>query len=128
MRNKILIIEDDKVLRESLSEYLKDNNYDVITSDDGNQGLLLAASSNPEIILLDLNLPGIYGLTIMEKIREEMGQWGKKAKIIILTNQNTDDTILASVDKYHPSFYLMKSNIIPSQILSKIEELIKEWN
>lgn len=68
---KILLIEDDAVLCETLTYNLQREGYDTITADDGLQGLALARTAHPDLILLDLMLPGLDGFSICRIVRRE---------------------------------------------------------
>ena len=70
MMNKVLIIEDDPAIQLGLRELFKNENYEVSVSGDGGEGLTKALKENPDIILLDINLPVIGGLDICRKLRE----------------------------------------------------------
>ena len=70
MTKKALIIEDDKSVSQLIRLYLSDSGYDVIEFNDGIKGQDYALSNNLDIILLDLNLPGIDGIKICKNIRK----------------------------------------------------------
>ena len=69
--NKILIIEDDPAILLGLEELFKTENYKVLTSEDGAEGLQIAISQRPDLILLDINLPSLSGFDICRKLREQ---------------------------------------------------------
>lgn len=70
MATKILLIEDHADLRENISEILDLYGYKVATAADGLQGLATAVSFMPQIIVSDLNMPGLNGIELLEKLRE----------------------------------------------------------
>lgn len=72
MAGKILIIEDEKELGEILGEYLKVEGYEPILAGDGQKGLSMLAQQHPDLVLLDIMLPGMDGMTVCKKIRETM--------------------------------------------------------
>ena len=78
---RILIIEDEKSLADILSHRLKKEKYIVDISLDGEDGLYKALMDTYDLIILDIMLPGINGIEILKKIKEE----GIKSKIIMLT-------------------------------------------
>lgn len=84
--HKILIIEDEANIRELISYNLISNNYKVLEAEDGLQGLETAIKEKPDLILLDLMLPGMNGLDICKDLRNR----GSKIPIIILTAKNED--------------------------------------
>ena len=71
MTQKILIIEDDKSVQQLIRMYLVNDGFEVIFSMDGKEGLDKALNDNPDLILLDLNLPKIDGIEICKKVRTD---------------------------------------------------------
>ena len=72
MADKILIVEDELALQETLAYNLKRQGYEVNTAGDGNEALKLAREQHPDLILLDVMLPGIDGFEICRILRQEM--------------------------------------------------------
>ncbi|MCP4220832.1 MAG: response regulator [bacterium] len=66
----VLVVEDEKAIRESMRDLLRDLEYDVLDSDDGQKGFEIFESSKPDIILLDIRLPGMNGLDFLGKVKE----------------------------------------------------------
>lgn len=83
---RILIVEDDKALVIALTEALKGENFDVISADDGNRGYDLAKKEKIDLVLLDLILPGMNGLDVCRKLREEQVQ----TPILMLTSKKEE--------------------------------------
>ena len=99
MENKetlILIIEDDKDIVEMLSFHLKKNNYTILYSYNGEDGLTKARENNPDLILLDLMLPGIHGLDVCRIIKSD--QKTKNIPIIMLTAMGQEDDIVKGLE------------------------------
>ena len=65
----ILIVEDDKAVKNLISTALEMDDYTFSTAENGTQAILAAASGKPDILLLDLGLPDIDGVQVIEKIR-----------------------------------------------------------
>ncbi|MDP3792738.1 MAG: response regulator [bacterium] len=80
----ILIIEDEDPIRWALKENLGKEGLNVIEAKNGQEGLELALKEHPDLILLDLVLPKVYGLDMLKKLRED--EWGQKALVIVLTS------------------------------------------
>ena len=89
--NKILIIEDDHSLRSFMRVLLSAQNYIVIEANDGRQGITQALSNQPDIIILDLGLPDMDGLTIIEQIREHVSARDKENDKITALDNGADD-------------------------------------
>lgn len=83
---KILIIEDEPNIRELVLYNLNQNGYEGLTAEDGLQGLAMARSEKPDLILLDIMLPGKNGYDICRELRAE----GNKTPIIMLTAKNEE--------------------------------------
>lgn len=122
MKKILLLIEDDLVLLRMYQDLLQEHGYEVHTALNGEDGLEKARKERPDLILLDLRMPKMDGLTAMHKIRED--EWGKTANIIILTNLDLNDERLDAVKKDHPESYLIKSDLTPENLLEKISEVL----
>lgn len=70
MRKKILVVDDEKNIRLLLKEELVDEGYDVIEAESGAEALDLIKSEKPDLVTLDIKMPGEDGLSILRKIRE----------------------------------------------------------
>jgi len=121
-KTKILIVEDEAVISKVYAEELRDQGFLVITAVNGRDGLELAISEKPDLILLDILMPVMNGLTMMGKLRET-GLYGKSVPIILLTNlSSNEDKIIASLVKNEPAYYLVKSDWDLSAVVEKINE------
>lgn len=78
---KVLVVEDNANLAFGLTRSLESEGYDVEAAEDGIRGLELARSGNPDLVVLDLMLPGMDGYSILKKLRSE----GKDVPVLILT-------------------------------------------
>jgi CheY-like chemotaxis protein len=120
---KILIVEDEKPMLDAVSDTLKQNAFSVLTADNGKDGLDLALKEHPNLLLLDIFMPKMDGLTMLETLRND--PWGHDVPVIILTNLNPDaDQTIKSILEHKPAFYLIKSNVTLEQIVSKIKEVL----
>ena len=71
MGNMVLIIDDDEKLRRLLKEYLEDNGHRVLTLADGSGAMKTIQGESPEIVILDIMLPGMDGLEVLKEIRRD---------------------------------------------------------
>ncbi|MDD2734708.1 MAG: sigma-54 dependent transcriptional regulator [Desulfuromonadaceae bacterium] len=69
-QNKILVVDDEHLIRWSLEQNLKKQGYDVVTAGTGEDALRLVREEQPDLVLLDIQLPGISGIDVLEKIKE----------------------------------------------------------
>lgn len=120
---KILLVEDDQTLRETCRTKFIHHGFDVLVAAEGEKGLRLALENHPDLIILDITLPDLDGLTVMEKLRES--DWGKTARIMLLTNREPDDEILKVILKNNPSYYLVKANTSIDEVFDKANDILK---
>ena len=85
---KILVIDDEPVVRKLLSILLSQNGYDVVLAENGWKGLELYRQEHPDAILLDLRMPGLDGVTVLEQIRSV----DLKQRVIVLTGDSNPET------------------------------------
>ena len=121
MAKKVLLIEDDLDIQRIYSSKLSSLGYEVVLSVDAQQGLHLAKTSNPSIILLDIMLPGkMNGFELLEQLKksEEL----KIIPVIVLTNLDTEKQQALQVGAED---YLIKANTDLNQIVEKVKKLSK---
>jgi DNA-binding response OmpR family regulator len=122
---KILVIEeveDDTSLRSVLRTKFIKEGFNVLEAGDGEEGLAIALHEHPNLIVLDILMPKMDGITMMEKLRH-VNEWGKKVPIILLTNVSADDErINKAVTENEPAYYLVKANYTISDLVEKIKE------
>ncbi len=118
---KILIVEDEELMLKTLVERFNKEGYQVLAAPDGEIGLKMALDEQPDIILLDIVLPKVDGMTLMRRVRET-NLWGKEVPIILLTNLNADDNITEAVTKEKPAYYLVKTDWTMDKIVEKVKE------
>ena len=121
---KVLVIEeveDDNSLRKVMHEKLSLEGFEVLEAKDGEEGLAIALEKHPDLILLDIVMPKMDGVTMMKKLRKE-SEWGKQVPIILLTNLSKDDNeLIEAVTENEPSFFLVKSDHTMREIIEKIK-------
>jgi len=119
---RILIIEDElayvRLLRDSL-----ERDYEVLDAQDGKAGLAIAKKEKPDLILLDIRMPIMDGMTVLKELRED--PYGKTAKVILLTNLEANNQIVAQVTQDLPVYYFIKSDVKLSDLLIKIDEVLQ---
>ncbi len=120
---KILIVEDDDPQRKVLRINFLQKGFSVLEAVDGLEGLKIALQEHPDVILLDIRMPKMDGITMMHELRKD--PWGENATIIILTNYDTNDTQLLQITTDKPSYYLLKASSSLEHIFEKIQEALK---
>ena len=119
---KVLVVEDEPAFQKLIGDQLKRDGYDVMLAGDGKKGLDEALKNHPNLILLDLKLPVMDGLVVLENLRKD--EWGKGAKVIVLTNLEPDKEILSKILSFKPELYLIKSNVKLSELRQKVLNIL----
>ena len=121
-KKKILIIEDEMSQRKALVDKFTRESFQVLEARDGEEGLRVALKEQPNIILLDIIMPKMDGMTMMKKLRQE-NEWGKSVPVILLTNLSSDDDkIMKGITADEPAYYLVKSNWTINDVVEKVKE------
>ena len=117
MAKKILLIEDDPDIQKMYSDKLTFEGYKVLSSMDGQEGLLLARTEKPDLILLDIMLPrGMNGFDVLEELRKDDDL--KDTPVIVLTNLDTEEEV---AEKVGATDYLVKANTELPDLVKKIQ-------
>ena len=88
MKKSILIIDDEKWIQSSLKEILEDEGFEVFVASDGYEGLKIADEELPDLVLLDIWMPGIDGIEVLSKLRENLPQ----IQVIMISGHGTVET------------------------------------
>ena len=121
--NKILITEDEESMLRALTDTFKSAKFDVFGAEDGEKGLEVAFREHPDVILIDILMPKMDGVTMLKKIRED--EWGKNVPAIILTNLSDMEKIAEAVED-RVCNYLVKTEWSLEDIVKKVKKIIKE--
>ena len=115
---KILLVEDNELNRDMLSRRLQRRGFEIVTATDGEKGVALAASEKPDLILMDISLPGLNGWDATKQIRRN----GVTTPIIALTahamSGDREKTLEAGCDEYETKPVELEI------LLSKIQALL----
>lgn len=118
----VLIVEDDVALRKVLIDKLTDEGFTVLEAQDGEVGLQQATEHHPALILLDIFMPRMDGITMLSKLRSS-DAWGKNVSVIVLTNSTEAQTI-ATVSGFGATDFLIKSEWSLEALVARIRERI----
>lgn len=121
-KTKILIVEDEEILLTALSEELKQEGFQVVGAKDGVEGVEMAQSDKPDLILLDLVMPRLDGIGALKQMKEDPAL--KDIPVVILTNLSDYDKIsdalsLGAMD------YLVKANYRLEELVNKIKTVLE---
>lgn len=115
----VLIVEDDSHLKNALHDKLTREGFAVLEAKNGKEGLETALREHPALILLDIIMPVMDGMTMLKKLRED--PWGAMARVIILTNLSDMEKTADAVE--HNSYdYLIKSDWKLEDVVEKVRE------
>lgn len=122
MTKKILIIEDDKFLRDLIARKLTGEGFDISMAVDGEEGIKKIRDKRPDLVLLDLILPGIDGFEVLSRMRGDPSV--ASIPVIILSNLGQREEVekglkLGAID------YLIKAHFTPGEIIEKIKNVLK---
>jgi DNA-binding response OmpR family regulator len=123
-KSTILVVEDEVSLRGALCDKFTREGFTVFGAKDGEAGLELAVREQPHIILLDMMMPKMDGITMLLQLRAQ-GEWGKRVPVLLLTNVSSDDKRIPKdmMDTGSVS-YLVKSDWPISKLVEKVRETI----
>ena len=119
-KKTILIVEDDLALRNVLVDKLTDEGFNVVQAVNGEDGLKVAEEKRPSLILLDIFMPQMDGITMLSKLRT-MDAWGKHVTVLVLTN-STDAQTIARVSDFGGTDFLIKSEWSLEALVTRIRE------
>ena len=118
-RETILVIEDDRSLRRGLAMNFELRGYRVLTAEDGDEGIKLAFDAGPDLIVLDIMLPGFSGLEIVSALRDK----GRDVPVLILSARGTTDNKIEGLD-LGADDYLTKPFAL-SELLARVEAMLR---
>ena len=122
-QRKILIVDDEKDMREILGDRFSAEGFPVLLAGDGKEGLTLAFENHPSAILLDITMPNMDGLQMLEKLRND--NWGKDVPVVLLTNIS-DTNKIEEVRKIGIQAYMLKAEWKMGQVIDQIKEIIQD--
>lgn len=122
MTKKILIIEDEKDLRFFLTTAFKTEGFEIIEAIDGETGIEKAKKEKPDLILLDLLLPGIDGFEVLSRLKKD--EELEKIPIFVLSNFDQEEKKEKSF-KLGAVDYLVKANFSLEEIVEKVSSFLK---
>ncbi len=116
--NHILVVDDESDVCDLLSRFLTRRGYDVDTANDGEAALRAVRSNPPDIVLLDIRLPKLDGLTVLQKLREESDQ----VAVITMSGVADEDTARKSLELGAADFITKPFNLpyLETSLLAKL--------
>ena len=120
---RILLVEDDRFLRRACEASLRQRGLNVTTAADGEEGLRLARSERPDLILLDMLMPKMSGLEVLRALRS--GEATRAVPVLVLSNSSRDQDI-ADVNSLGVCGYFVKSNLSLQELGELVERVLAE--
>lgn len=117
---KVLIIEDDENMRDIYRMKFESEGFTVETADDGQEGIEKMTSFLPDLVLLDLMMPGMSGFDVLKNVKNNLTI--KKIPIIVLSNINIDVQDL--LKNWGAAYFFLKSDNTPRQVVEKAKMII----
>lgn len=124
MAKKILIIEDEPAQATTLDLVMKKSGFETMVAGDGIAGLEMARNNMPDLILLDLVLPKLDGISVLKKLRADADEKTAKIPILVLTNLASGETVKEVVEAGGTE-YLVKTEYTLDQLAHKVEGILK---
>lgn len=118
---KIAIIEDDPTIHQMYRMKFEAEGFEVELANNGKRGVALVETFQPDIILLDMQMPEMDGPTALAEIRKQ--DWGKKIPVIILTNMGEEESPKA-LKSLGIHSYIVKADFTPSQVVTRVKDAL----
>lgn len=119
---KIAVVEDEVAIRRLYETKFRLEGFTVLTAGDGAAGYRLLKNEQPDVVLLDLRMPGMQGEELLAKVRAQ--DWGASMRVIILTNLSRDEAP-SSLRFLHVDRYIVKAHYTPSQVVDVVREVLR---
>lgn len=114
---RVLLVEDDQEFAEMYRLKLEADGYEVQIAEDGEVGLRLAVDDPPDLLFLDIRMPRLDGLDMLERLRAE--EKTKEVPVVILSNYGEDELRKRGFD-LGALEWLIKANVTPSEVSSRV--------
>ena len=118
-KKKILVVDDEQYIREFYEELFTQEGYDVITAANGQGGLDLTLQEKPDLLLLDIIMPDIDGMTVFNTLNNQ----SITIPVIFLTNAGDTSHLLQAIEGKAAGFFI-KSNIEPEDLLKRVKDVL----
>ncbi len=124
MYKNILLVEDERMIAEMYADILRQEGFTVTIKPDGLTGLEAAQTGEYDLVLLDLMLPIITGIEVLDRLRnpDESPKFTTDHHVVVLTNLTEDDILTKAIESKAEGFYT-KVNITPLKLASIIKEM-----
>ena len=118
---RLLLVEDDRFLRRACEASLRQRGYTVTTAVDGEEGLRVARTERPDLVLLDMLMPKLSGLDVLRALRGDEAT--RSFPVVILSNSSREQDV-QEVTKLGISGYFVKSNLSLQELGDRIDRIL----
>lgn len=119
MAQKILVVDDEKDLRDALRTGLEASGFEVIEAENGELGFIAAENEKPDLILLDVMMPTLNGHHVLQRLRQTA--WGKNLPVLLLTNADDPKNVAEGISLKSDD-YVIKSQTSLKEIVVTIKQ------
>lgn len=123
MAKKVLIVEDEPTLSNAMKAKLEKEGYEVVIAKNGLEGLQMVSKEKPDIVLLDIVMPVMDGISLLRNLRRDP-QVGSVPVIVLSNLSDSEDILKAMEDEAYD--YLIKSDVTLETIVAKIKNRLGE--
>jgi len=113
----IAIIEDDQPLLDMYKTKFESEGFRVIHASNGIEGLKLLELNSPDLVLLDIMMPEMDGMEMLEKLRQT--EWGRSVKVFIMTNVSQDE-VPQKINELGVGAFIVKAHTTPAQVIEMV--------
>lgn len=117
----ILVVEDDPLLVKMYRTKFASEGFSVLSADDGMKGLKLALEREPKAIVLDIMMPMLSGLDMLQRLRAD--ERGKNIVVVVLSNLSSEEESKRARD-LGVKEYLLKANYTPKEVVDKVKQYL----
>jgi DNA-binding response OmpR family regulator len=120
--HSVLVVEDDESIRLSLRDALTSEGYRVLTSADGRDGLALGLREDPDLIVLDLMLPGMHGFEVLERLRADHVD----TPVLVLTARGLEEDRVRGLDLGADDYMVKPFGL--AELLARVRSRLRAWD
>ncbi|MFZ2664426.1 MAG: response regulator [Patescibacteria group bacterium] len=119
----VLIVEDEQSLLKALADKFTREGFKILEAKNGKEGLVVASHHHPDLILLDIIMPVMDGMTMLFKLREKV--WCRNVPVILLTNLSEATERIVEAHRRGVNDYLIKSDWTLEDIVHKVKKKLE---
>lgn len=120
-RTRLLLVEDDRFLRKAAEVMLRRHGFEVLTAQDGEEGLAVARAERPALILLDLIMPKMQGFQVIEHLKQDPGT--ADIPVIVMSNLGQESDVQRAMEAGALA-YVVKSNVALNDLADRVRGVL----